>query len=156
MPFEKSRSDQYKSFFHTYDEEQGSCFYCHENKPLAHAIILDKGICHDCVKIFKIGHFGTDRFVIESETAKYKRSIDTIRWIKSHGGILLKNGEGEQCKFYIGINDEKLYEEYESAIYKSINSHGGYMMMNVNDFTRLSQSFNNVEIFDNGGVHIIY
>lgn len=150
---------KYESIYQWLDSKKGTCFYCYEDKPVAIKLFVNgEGVCQDCLDRFEIGHFGTDRHVIE-HLCDAKNHKQAVTWIKRHGGTLIDTGEiSGDCHFYIGVNDIEAYNRFLKLRGEAMNNSpipGSYAMSE--EMAELSrQSYNSVEIYKDGRIHIIY
>ena len=83
MLFRKKKT--YEDVYKWRRQNNGTCFYCYEDKPVAYAFVGEKGICQECLDHFKIGHAGADRHVITYLTNGLTSHEETVEWLKKHG-----------------------------------------------------------------------
>ena len=83
---------KYENMYNWAGADQGSCFYCKEDKDLAFSFFagVQRGICPDCLAEFAIGNVGADRHVIEHllKVAELKSREAVIAWFQEHGVTL--------------------------------------------------------------------
>lgn len=88
---------KYENMYNWAGADQGSCFYCKEDKPLAFSFFagVQRGICQDCLDQFEIGNVGADRHVIEHvlHEQNFTTREDVVQWFKAHGVELLEPEE---------------------------------------------------------------
>ena len=150
MPFRKKET--YEDVYKWRRHNNGTCFYCYEDKPVAYAFVGEKGICQECLDHFKVGHAGTDRHVITYLTNGMKSHEETVDWLKKHGLKLAPNGRMKDVHYYFGINNLGIFNNYCAIIYglvdiSTVDSATAKMIVN---------SYNEIEIFKGGSIHIIY
>jgi hypothetical protein len=150
MQFRKKKT--YEDVYKWRRHKNGTCFYCYEDKPIAYAFVGEKGICQECLDQFKIGHAGTDRHVITYLTKGLKTHEKTVEWLKKHGLKLMPNGEKNGVHYYIGINNLGTFNAYCAIIY------GDTDISTVSSDTakKILDSYNEIEIFKDGSIRIIY
>jgi hypothetical protein len=144
----KTYEDVYKWCRH----KNGTCFYCYEDKPVAFAFAGEKGICQECLEHFKVGHAGTDRHVITHLTKSLHSHEETVEWLKKHGVKLAPNGQKNNIHYYMAINNLGTFNHYHDIIYgcADINT------VNRDTAERIMDSYNDIEIFKDGSIRIIY
>jgi len=142
----------YENCYKWHRQNNGTCFYCYEDNPIAYAFVGEKGICQECLDHFKIGHVGTDRHVITYLTNHCHSHKETVEWLKKHDLKLVPNGQKNSTHYYFGINNMGIFNNYCAIIY------GLTAIDTVNSATRekIMDSYNEIEIFKDGGIRIIY
>ena len=133
-------------------QDNGSCFYCYQDKPVACAFVGEKGICQECLSHFKIGHVGTDRHVIAHLTKGLHSHEEAVEWLKKHGVKLAPNGQKENVHYYMAINNLGTFNHYHDVIYGNVD------ISTLRSVTaeKVMDSYNDIEIFKDGSIRIIY
>ena len=150
MLFRKKKT--YEDVYKWRRHNNGTCFYCYEDKPVAFAFAGEKGICQECLDQFKVGHAGTDRHVIAHLTKGLHSHGETVEWLKKHGVKLAPCGQKDNVYYYMAINNLGTFNHYHDIIY------GNADIKTVNSDTakRVMDSYNDIEIFKDGSIRIIY
>ena len=150
MQFRKKKT--YEDVYKWRRHDNGSCFYCYEDKPVAYAFVGEKGICQECLDQFKIGHAGTDRHVIAYLTKSLKTHEETVEWLKKNGLKLMPNGRKNDVHHYIGVNNLGIFNSYCSIIYDQVD----ISTIGPNTTKKILDSYNDIEIFNDGSIRILY
>jgi hypothetical protein len=150
MLFRKKKT--YEDCYKWCRQNNGTCFYCYEDKPAAYAFVGGKGICQECLDNFKIGHAGTDRHVITYLTNKLHSHEETVACLKKYGLKLAPNGQKNDVHYYFAINNMGIFNNYCKIIY-GITDIG-----TVDSATKkkIMDSYNEIEIFKKGSIRITY
>jgi len=150
MQFHKKKiyEDVYKWRRHN----NGTCFYCYEDKAIAYAFVGEKGICQECLDHFKVGHMGTDRHIISYLTKGIHSHEEALAWLKQYGVKLAPSGQKDNVYYYMAINNLGTFTHYHDIIY------GNADISTVNKVTaqKIMDSYNDIEIFKDGSIRIIY
>ncbi len=150
MLFRKKKT--YEDVYKWHRQNNGTCFYCYEDKPIAYAFIGKKGICQECLDNFKVGHAGTDRHVITYLTNGLKSHAETVDWLKKNGLKLTPNGCMNGVHYYFGINNLGTFNSYCAIIYGLVD----IATVNSDVAKKIMDSYNEIEIYNDGGIRIIY
>lgn len=150
MLFRKKKT--YEDVYKWRRHNNGTCFYCYEDKPIAHAFVGEKGICQECLDHFKVGHVGTDRHVITYLTKGLKSHEETVAWLKKHGLKLAPNGLMKDVHYYIGINNMGIFNTYCAIIYGIAD----ISTVSSDTAKKIMDSYNDIAIFKDGSIRIIY
>lgn len=150
MLFRKKKT--YEDVYKWRRQNNGTCFYCYEDKPVAYAFVGEKGICQECLDHFKIGHAGADRHVITYLTNGLTSHEETVEWLKKHGLKLTPNGQMNGVHYYFGINNMGIFNSYCAIIYGQVD------IATVSNDTakKIMDSYNEIEIYRDGAIRIIY
>lgn len=150
MQFRKKKT--YENVYQWRRHNNGTCFYCYENKPIEYAFVGEKGICRECLAQFKVGHAGTDRHVITYLTNGLRSHEETVEWLKKHGLKLSPNGKMKDVHYYIGINNMGIFNNYCAIIYGIVD------ISTVSSATaeKIMDSYNEIAIYKDGSLRIIY
>lgn len=150
MPFreKKTYEDVYKWRHHN----NGTCFYCYEDKPVVFAFVGEKGICQECLDHFKVGHVGTDRHVIAHLTKNIHSHEEAVEWLKKHGVKLVPNGQKENVHYYRAINNMGNFNYYLDIIYGNVD----ISTLDIDTAKKIMDSYNDIEIYKDGYIRIIY
>ncbi|MHC1715376.1 MAG: hypothetical protein AB9858_07345 [Acidaminococcaceae bacterium] len=133
-------------------QNNGTCFYCYEDKPVAYAFVGEKGICQECLDHFKIGHAGADRHVITYLTNGLTSHEETVEWLKKHGLKLTPNGQMNGVHYYFGINNMGRFNSYCAIIYGQVD----IATVSSDTAKKIMDSYNEIEIYRDGAIRIIY
>ena len=142
----------YENIYKWHRSNNGTCFYCYEDKPVAVPFIGEKGICQECLDHFKIGHVGSDRHLIAHLTKDIHSHEDAVQWLKKHGVKLAPTGHGENVHFYMAINNQGLFNTYHEFIY----GNDDLSTLSSDVVKRIMDSYNDIEIYQDGEIRIIY
>ena len=150
MLFRKKKT--YEDVYKWRRQNNGTCFYCYEDTPVAYAFVGEKGICQECLDHFKIGHAGADRHVITYLTNGLTSHEETVEWLKKHGLKLTPNGQMNGVHYYFGINNMGIFNSYCAIIYGQVD------IATVSNDTakKIMDSYNEIEIYRDGAIRIIY
>ena len=119
MLFRKKKT--YEDVYKWRRQNNGTCFYCYEDTPVAYAFVGEKGICQECLDHFKVGHVGADRHVIAHLTIGIHSHKDAVTWLKKHGVKLAPSGgQKENVHYYMAINNLGTFNYYHDIIYDII------------------------------------
>lgn len=145
------KKEQYENIYEWAESEDGTCFYCKEDKPVAEKLIGDKGICKECLDAFEIGHIGADHTLLGIIMPTFCTYWDAEKWLNAYGaGIkmvdILDYDADETICIYHQIRDKAAYE----AGIK------GLIAGSLIDGLSFMESYNTVEISLCGNVHILY
>ena len=90
--------------------------------------------------------------VITYLTNGMKSHEETVDWLKKHGLKLAPNGRMKDVHYYFGINNLGIFNNYCAIIYGLVD------ISTVDSATakKIVNSYNEIEIFKGGSVHIIY
>jgi hypothetical protein len=146
-----------------------SCFYCGKQRDpdeMAHRFFVEGnvGICKLCMSDFRIGHLAADRHVVERILAEkgYKRKVDVLNWFKRQGYELFEAGEFGEDDYkgtaYNFINDIDSWNELQAEIKAHGRLPNGFYM-DAEETKRMNAMFDSatrIEIYNSGGVHIVY
>ncbi|MCE5285057.1 MAG: hypothetical protein LLG02_04295 [Pelosinus sp.] len=150
MLFRKKKT--YEDVYKWRRHNNGTCFYCYEDKPVAYAFVGEKGICQECLANFKVGHAGTDRHVITYLTRSLTSHEETVEWLKKHGVKLAPNGQQKDVHYYFAINNMGIFNTYCAIIYGNVD----ISTVSIATQKRIMDSYNDIEIFKDGSIRIIY
>jgi len=142
----------YEDIYKWRRHNNGTCFYCYEDKPVAVPLVGDKGICQECLDHFKVGHAGTDRHVIAHLTKGLHSHEEAVEWLKKHGVKLAPNGSNDKAHFYMAINNLGTFNHYHDIIYGNAN----LTTVSSDTAKKIMDSYNDIEIFNDGSIRIIY
>jgi hypothetical protein len=142
----------YEDIYKWRRHNNGTCFYCYEDKPVAVAFVGEKGICQDCLSHFKVGHVGTDRHVIAHLTKGIHNHEEAVEWLKKNGVKLAPNGYKNNVHYYMAINNLGTFNHYHEIIYGNVE----LSTVNSDVAKKIMDSYNDIEIFKDGTIHIIY
>jgi hypothetical protein len=146
------KKTQYEDIYKWRRSNIGTCFYCYEDKPVAIPLVGEKGICQECLDHFRIGHVGTDRHLITYLTQSLRTHNESVEWLKKHGVKLAPNGYNEHCHYYLAINNPEIFDHYHNFI--DGNSDSTTLSSEV--AKKIINSYNDIEIFNDGEIRIIY
>ena len=146
------RKKAYEDIYKWRRSQNGTCFYCYEDKPVAVSLVGNKGICLECLTHFRIGHVGTDRHIIMHLTKGLRSHEDTVLWLKKHGIKLAPTGQKDGVYSYMAINNPGIFDHYHDIIY------GIADLATVNSTTamKIMDSYTDIEIFKDGDIRIHY
>jgi len=130
----------------------GTCFYCYEDKPVAVTLVNDKGICQQCLDHFRVGHVGTDRHMITHLTKSIRSHDDTLLWLRKQGIKLAPTGDKDGVHSYMAINNPGIFTHYNDIIYGSAD----LATVDKNTAQKIMDSYTDIEIFTDGGICIHY
>jgi len=150
MLFRKKKT--YEDVYKWRRQNNGTCFYCYEDKPVAYAFVGEKGICQECLDHFKVGHAGADRHVITHLTNGLTSHEETVEWLKKHGLKLAPNGQMNGVHYYFGINNMGIFNSYCAIIYGQVD----IATVNSDTAKKIKDSYNAIEIYKDGAIRIIY
>ena len=150
MLFRKKKT--YEDVYKWRRQNNGTCFYCYEDKPVAYAFVGEKGICQECLDHFKIGHAGADRHVITYLTNGLTSHEETVEWLKKHGLKLAPNGLKNGVHYYFGINNMGIFNSYCAIIYGQVD----IATVSSDTAKKIMDSYNEIEIYRDGAIRIIY
>ena len=150
MLFRKKKT--YEDVYKWRRQNNGTCFYCYEDKPVAYAFVGEKGICQECLDHFKIGHAGADRHVITYLTNGLTSHEETVEWLKKHGLKLTPNGQMNGVHYYFGINNMGIFNSYCAIIYGQAD----IATVSSDTAKKIMDSYNEIEIYRDGAIRIIY
>ncbi|HEY3424674.1 MAG TPA: hypothetical protein VGL27_07755 [Negativicutes bacterium] len=150
MKFRKKTT--YENIYKWRRSNNGTCFYCYEDKPVAIPLVGEKGICQECLDQFKVGHVGTDRHVIAHLTRGIRNHQDAVDWLKKHGVKLAPNGHNDNVHFYMAINNPGNFNNYHDIIYGNDDT----TAINSDIANKITDSYTDIEIFNDGEIRIIY
>lgn len=142
----------YEDVYKWHRHNNGTCFYCYEDKPVEVAFVGKKGICLECLNHFKVGHAGTDRHVIAHLTKGIRSHEEAVAWLKKHGVKLAPNGYKNNVHYYMAINNLGTFNHYHEIIYGTIELN----TVDSNIAKRILDSYNDIEIYNDGSIRIIY
>lgn len=139
---------QYENIYEWDKSEEGTCFYCKQDKDIKCMLIGEKGICEECLNNFEIGRLGTDRHVIDKITPTFKNARDCINWFKRNTPYTFKKvGDTSEVYMYDCIYDEAYYNKY-------------FAMMKEDGIVPATEKFfsmsDRIEFNKDGTYHIIY
>lgn len=150
MLFRKKKT--YEDVYKWRRQNNGTCFYCYEDKPVAYAFVGEKGICQECLDHFKVGHAGADRHVITYLTNGLTSHEETVEWLKKHGLKLTPNGQMNGVHYYFGINNMGIFNSYCAIIYGQVD----IATVSSDTAKKIMDSYNEIEIYRDGAIRIIY
>ena len=150
MLFRKKKT--YEDVYKWRRQNNGTCFYCYEDTPVAYAFVGEKGICQECLDHFKIGHAGADRHVITYLTNGLTSHEETVEWLKKHGLKLTPNGQMNGVHYYFGINNMGIFNSYCAIIYGQVD----IATVSSDTAKKIMDSYNEIEIYRDGAIRIIY
>ena len=150
MLFRKKKT--YEDIYKWRRSNNGTCFYCYEDKPVAVPLVNGKGICQDCLDHFKIGHVGTDRHIITHLTKSIRSHDDTALWLRKHGIKLAPTGYKDGVHSYMAINNPGIFTHYNDIVYGSAD----LSTVDKNTAQKIMESYTNIEIFNDGDIRIHY
>ena len=150
MKFRKK--SHYEDIYKWRRSNLGTCFYCYENRPVAIPLVGEKGICQECLEHFKIGHMGTDRHVIAQLTKTLHTHDESVKWLNKQGVKLAPTGYKDNCHHYIAINNNDIFNRYYDVIYGNED----ILPLDSDIAEKIINSYNDIEIFNDGEIRIIY
>ncbi len=146
------KKNTYENCYKWHRQNNGTCFYCYEDTPVAYAFVGEKGICQECLDHFKIGHVGTDRHIITYLTNPMHSHAETVACLKKYGLKLDPNGQKNGVHYYYGINNMGIFNNYCAIIYGIIDIN----TVDKKTKEKIMDSYNEIEIFKDGCIRIIY
>ncbi|WP_346355623.1 hypothetical protein [Azotosporobacter soli] len=150
MEFRKKKS--YEDIYKWHRSNNGTCFYCYEDAPVAAKLVGERGICQECLAHFRVGHVGTDRHVITHLTKGLRSHDETVAWLRKQSVKLAPNGEHNGIRSYLAINNLGIFDYYHDIIYGSAD------IAEVDEKTarKIMDSYNAIEIYQDGAIRICY
>lgn len=150
MVFHKKKS--YEDIYKWRRSDNGTCFYCYEDKAVAVPLVGEKGICQECLDHFRIGHVATDRHLIAHLTKGLTTHDESVLWLKKQGIKLAPISQKDGVNSYMAINNPGIFTHYYDIIYGAADSN------TVDKKTKLKilDSYTNIEIFKDGDIRISY
>lgn len=146
------RKTTYENIYKWHRSNNGTCFYCYENKIVAVPFIDKKGICQECLDHCKVGHAGSDRHLIAHLTKGIRSHKDAVQGLKKLGIKLAPNGYCENVHYYMAINNQGIFATYQDFIYDN----GDLATLGSDVIKKILNSYNDVEIYQDGEIRIIY
>ena len=150
MLFRKKKT--YEDIYKWRRSNNGTCFYCYEDKPVALPLVKVKGICQECLEHFRIGHVATDRHVITHLTKSFRTHDETALWLRKQGIKLAPTGEKDGVHSYMAINNPGIFTHYNDIIYGSADLN----TVDKNTAQKIMDSYTDIEIFMDGDIRIHY
>jgi len=150
MLFRKKKT--YEDIYKWRRSNNGTCFYCYEDKPVAVPLVSGKGICQECLDHFRIGHVGTDRHIITHLTKSMRSHDDTVLWLRKHGIKLAPTGCKDGIHSYMAINNPGIFTHYNDIIYGAADLN----TVDKNTGQKIMDSYTDIEIFKDGAIRISY
>jgi len=150
MLFRKKKT--YEDIYKWRRSNNGTCFYCYEDKPVAIPLVSGRGICQECLDHFRIGHVGTDRHIITHLTRSMRSHDETVLWLRKQGIKLAPTGYIDGVHSYMAINNPGIFTHYNDIIYGSAD----LTTVDKNTAQKIMDSYTDIEIFNDGDIRIKY
>lgn len=142
----------YEDIYKWRRSNNGTCFYCYEDKTVAIPLVGNKGICQECLDHFRVGHVGTDRHIITHLTKSTRTHDDTVLWLRKQGIKLAPTGYKDGVHSYMAINNPGIFTHYNDIIYGSADLN----TVDKNTALKIMDSYTDIEIFKDGDIRINY
>lgn len=150
MLFRKKKT--YEDIYKWRRSNNGTCFYCYEDKTVAIPLVGEKGICQECLDHFRVGHVGTDRHMITHLTKSIRSHEGAVLWLRKQGIKLAPTGYNDGVHSYMAINNPGIFTHYHDIIYGSAD----LTTVDKNTATKIMDSYTDIEIFKDGDIRIHY
>ena len=142
----------YEDIYKWCRSNNGTCFYCYEDKPVAVPLVSSKGICQECLDHFRVGHVGTDRHMITFLTKSIRSHDDSVLWLRKQGIKLAPTSYKEGIHSYMAINNPGIFTHYNDIIYGSADLN----TVDKKTALKIMDSYTDIEIFADGDIRIHY